>query len=218
MGFHSWLQPKPQDCATMLRSKVRATKGIRALRKARERHFADAGRSGEPRRPGDRAQYLRIATWNLREFDSPSYGYRSAEAKAYIAEILSHFDLIALQEIRRDLDALDDHAAAPRSRLGLHRHRLDRRLVRNDERMAFLFDRNGVGFLGVAGELTLARGRRVTDPFGERFRVEDGPTLELPEAGRFARRPVSRRRCSSPARQSSKEDVEIDLPEGTRLV
>ena len=130
MGFHSWLQPKPQDCATMLRSKVRATKGIRALRKARERHFADAGRSGEPRRPGDRAQYLRIATWNLREFDSPSYGYRSAEAKAYIAEILSHFDLIALQEIRRDLDALDDHAAAPRSRLGLHRHRLDRRLVR----------------------------------------------------------------------------------------
>src|SRR5262245_43875672 len=50
---------------------------------------------------------LRIATWNLREFDAPSYGSRLREAIFFIAEIVSHFDLVALQEVREDLTALN---------------------------------------------------------------------------------------------------------------
>ena len=50
---------------------------------------------------------LLLATWNIREFDSPAYGERLTEAFYYIAEIISRFDLVALQEIRQDLRALD---------------------------------------------------------------------------------------------------------------
>ncbi len=39
---------------------------------------------------------LLLATWNLREFDSSSFGTRPREAIAYIAEVISHFDLVAL--------------------------------------------------------------------------------------------------------------------------
>src|SRR5437763_16496669 len=42
---------------------------------------------------------LLLATWNIREFDSPKYGWRTAEPYFYIAEILSHLDLIAIQEV-----------------------------------------------------------------------------------------------------------------------
>ena len=49
---------------------------------------------------------LLLATWNIREFDSPAYGLRIEEAYYYIAEIIARFDLIAIQEVRRDLQAL----------------------------------------------------------------------------------------------------------------
>ncbi|KAK0340512.1 hypothetical protein LTR94_030205, partial [Friedmanniomyces endolithicus] len=48
-----------------------------------------------------------IASWNIREFDSRKYGGRLTDASYYIAEILSHFDLIAIQEVREDLSALE---------------------------------------------------------------------------------------------------------------
>ena len=47
-----------------------------------------------------------MATWNIREFDSPKYGPRLPEAMFYIAEIISRFDLVAVQEVRGDLAAL----------------------------------------------------------------------------------------------------------------
>src|SRR5436190_20670516 len=44
-----------------------------------------------------------LATWNLREFDSPAYGMRPDECLFYIAEIISRFDIVAIQEVREDL-------------------------------------------------------------------------------------------------------------------
>lgn len=49
---------------------------------------------------------LLLATWNIREFDSPAYGPRVEESFYYIAEVISHFDLVAVQEVREDLQAL----------------------------------------------------------------------------------------------------------------
>ena len=49
---------------------------------------------------------LLLATWNVREFDSPAYGTRTRDAYYFIAEVVSHFDLVAVQEVRRDLTAL----------------------------------------------------------------------------------------------------------------
>ena len=114
-----------------------------------------------PRRPGT----LVLGSWNLREFDSPKGGARLEESYADIAEIVSRFDLIAIQEVREDLRAL---------------RRLMRRLsdsweyvvsdvtagaAGNSERLAFLYDRRKVRFDGLAGELVLppvrVRGRTV---------------------------------------------------------
>lgn len=49
---------------------------------------------------------LLLATWNIREFDSPAYGPRLEESFYHIAEVISHFDLVAVQEVREDLQAL----------------------------------------------------------------------------------------------------------------
>ena len=48
------------------------------------------------------------ATWNIRDFDSNKFGhgYRLSESYYYIAEIISAFDLVAVQELNEDLRAL----------------------------------------------------------------------------------------------------------------
>jgi hypothetical protein len=50
---------------------------------------------------------LMLATWNLREFGGTKSGGREDEPLYYIAEIMSRFDIIAVQEVRDNLDALD---------------------------------------------------------------------------------------------------------------
>jgi hypothetical protein len=51
---------------------------------------------------------LLLATWNIRDFDSNKFGYgpRLPETFFYLAEIISAFDLVAVQEVNRDLRAL----------------------------------------------------------------------------------------------------------------
>jgi hypothetical protein len=97
-----------------------------------------------------------IASWNIREFDCRKYGGRSTEAFYYIAEILSHFDLIAVQEVRGDLSALE----RVQTLLGswwkyVVTDVTDSGLGGNDERMAFLYDSRKVTFGGLAGEIVL---------------------------------------------------------------
>ena len=46
---------------------------------------------------------LLLATWNIRDFGKGKQGGRSDEALAYIAESLSRFDLVAVQEVSADL-------------------------------------------------------------------------------------------------------------------
>ncbi len=54
-----------------------------------------------------RSSKLLLATWNIREFESGKYGPRQREALYYIAEIIDHFDLVAVQEVRDDLSSLE---------------------------------------------------------------------------------------------------------------
>lgn len=49
-----------------------------------------------------------IATWNIREFDKPSYGKRADEMICYIAEIIGRFDLVAVQEVSENLEGLKE--------------------------------------------------------------------------------------------------------------
>ena len=108
---------------------------------------------------------LLLATWNIREFDSKKYGPRLNEAIYYIAEIIDCFDLVAVQEVNKDLTAINklkeilggnwDYILTDTT-LG------DRG---NEERMAFLFDKRKVRFAGLAGELVLPdekkKGKRI---------------------------------------------------------
>lgn len=98
---------------------------------------------------------LLLASWNLREFDSKKYGGRLDDAFYYIAEVLSHFDLIAIQEVREDLAALE----TVQRLMGRWWDYLVTDLTYgrqgNGERLAFLFDSRTVRFARTAGEVVL---------------------------------------------------------------
>lgn len=125
----------------------RAAEHLLALREA-----LTSGQGAPPPRAGDK---LVLGTWNLREFDSGSWGERLPESLAYIAEIIDRFDLVAVQEVRADLRALKDL----QYRLGPNWSYLVSDVTRgtagNQERLAYLYDTRKVRFLGIAGELVL---------------------------------------------------------------
>ncbi|EFG78393.1 endonuclease/exonuclease/phosphatase family protein [Mycobacterium parascrofulaceum ATCC BAA-614] len=100
---------------------------------------------------------LLLATWNIREFDSPKYGWRGPEPYFYIVEILSHFDLIAVQEVRDGLYPLQ----RLKKNLGPWWDFLVTDVTLgtsgNAERMAFVYDRRKVDFTGLAAELVIPK-------------------------------------------------------------
>ncbi len=218
MPFYSWLKPRSGESKSSLQTKRRASTKLRALREALDRHIEGADVTGDSTPPANSAAYVRIATWNLREFDSASYGYRSQEAKAYIAEIISRFDLIALQEIRRDLDALNDIKYLLGPNWDYVATDVTEGSAGNHERMAYLFNRDKVWFRDVAGELTLPDGQKVTDPFGERFQVAGGVQLELPDGQRIVSPQGLRNATLASGQTKIEEDVEIAVPEGAKMV
>jgi endonuclease/exonuclease/phosphatase family metal-dependent hydrolase len=98
---------------------------------------------------------LLLATWNIREFDSPAYGKRRSEPYHYIAEIISRFDIVAIQEVRLETEPLDKL----RGLLGRWWNYLVTDVTGgtkgNKERMAFFYDTRKVRFGGLAGEVVL---------------------------------------------------------------
>ena len=112
---------------------------------------------GVPRRT--RESSIIIGTWNLRDFDNNKYrhGPRRRESLFYIAEIISNFDVCALQEINEDLEPLrqvlrllgpDWDFIATDVTVGASGNR---------ERMAFVYDKSKVQFRHIAGEIVLPK-------------------------------------------------------------
>jgi len=102
---------------------------------------------------------LILGTWNIRNFDDDRFGYgpRTIESMFYIAEIISHFDVIAVQEINEDLwplkrliwmmdDRRYDYIVTDVTHSGVGG---------NKERLGFIYDKNKVNFTGVTGEIVL---------------------------------------------------------------
>jgi hypothetical protein len=96
-----------------------------------------------------------IASWNIREFDSAKYGGRLVDAFHYIAEIISHFDLVAVQEVRSDLSALDRVIGLLGGWWKYVVTDVTEGASGNGERMAFVYDSRKVAFGGLAGEIVL---------------------------------------------------------------
>ena len=95
---------------------------------------------------------LIIGSWNIRHFDGGRP--RLPESFHYIAEIIDHFDICALQEVK-DLDAMErlmdllgpnwDYFVNDSSGGGRGNH----------ERMAFVYNKNKVFFRNLIGELVV---------------------------------------------------------------
>lgn len=98
---------------------------------------------------------LLLATWNIREFGTTKYGGRSEEAYYYIAEIISKFDLIAIQEVREDLSALQKLLSILGGQWEYIFTDVTEGNQGNGERLAFVFDTRKVKFGGLAGEMVL---------------------------------------------------------------
>jgi endonuclease/exonuclease/phosphatase family metal-dependent hydrolase len=96
---------------------------------------------------------LLLATWNIREFGGNKSGGREAEPLYYIAEIISRFDIVAVQEVRDNLDALDELMSI----LGPWWKYLVSDVTfgaqGNNERHAYIYDTRKITFGGMAGEL-----------------------------------------------------------------
>jgi endonuclease/exonuclease/phosphatase family metal-dependent hydrolase len=137
----------------------------------------------EPIRRRKSDSSLLLATWNIRDFDSNKFGFgpRLPESFYYIAEMFSCFDLIAVQEVNRDLSALDrlmrilgrewDYIATDTTEGG----------GGNEERMAFVYNTEKVWFRKIAGEVVLPEGQLVVSP--EKVKPpKDQKDSEQPEA------------------------------------
>ena len=114
---------------------------------------------------------LVIGTWNIRDFDNNKYkhGPRRRESLFYIAEIISSFDVCAVQEVNEDLEPLKSVMRI----LGHHWQYIATDVTvgvsGNRERMAFVYDTRKVKFRNIAGEIVLPKSKLLGDDEDEQF-------------------------------------------------
>lgn len=102
---------------------------------------------------------LIIGTWNIRDFDNNKFrhGPRRRESLYYMAEILSAFDICAVQEINEDLTPLKDVIRLMGPGWDFISTDVTVGSSGNRERMAFIYDSRKVRFRHVAGEIVLPK-------------------------------------------------------------
>lgn len=218
MPFYSYLKPRDRDTPERKAWKQRTASRLVCLRAALKEHIYGKPEGDDAGALRNENQWLRIATWNIREFDTRKYGGRLRESLYYIAEVLSHFDLIALQEVREDTRALETIMRL------LGRHDWDYIATDvtegrpgNRERMVFVYNKRKVRFTNIAGELTLPQKDRITSPFGSSLEDPSGLKLRLPPNAPLSfPETIKTRRSGGKVKLS--ENVVIDLPEGTGIV
>lgn len=149
MAYYHYLKSRSFDST----SRARAAGRLLSLRKA----------LGEQIPPKQSRDTLLLATWNLREFDGASKGYgpRLPESFHYIAEVISAFDLVAIQEIKRDLRPLQRLVRILGPTWDYVASDITEGVSGNTERMAFLFDRGKVQFRNVVGEIVLTKSEQI---------------------------------------------------------
>ena len=115
---------------------------------------------------------LLIATWNIRGFGNFTRKWASDEKDSprrdlhsifCIAEILSRFDVIAVQEVKGNLRALRDTLKLLGDNWSMILTDTNKSDSGNDERMAYLFDTRRVQLSGLAGEIVIPN-EWVNDP------------------------------------------------------
>lgn len=100
-----------------------------------------------------------LATWNIRDFDSNKFGHgrRLDESYLYLAEIISTFDLVALQEVDRDIRPLKRLVQLLGPDWAYIATDTAEGVSGNRERMAFVYNTTTISFGNRAGEVVLPR-------------------------------------------------------------
>ena len=210
MPFYTELKSRPNEPEAVKIRKQRVIANLELLRHALSEHI-ESSRD----HPGI-GRTVKIATWNIREFGGTSYGGRTFEELYYMAEIISHFDLVALQEVRGNLQEfmrLKKYLGPDWDYIATDVTDGD---AGNGERMVFLYNTQFVHFRNIAGELTLREGGKIRASFGERVRLENGLVAKIPPgtdiSGTYNAYTTSRN-----GKNYLEEDLEIPLPPGSKL-
>ena len=96
---------------------------------------------------------LVIGSWNIRAFDEGAP--RRNESYHYIAEIIDHFDICAVQEVKKDLGPLKRLKGLLGPNWDYFVTDVTEGSKGNGERQAFLFNKNKVRFRNLVGEIVL---------------------------------------------------------------
>jgi len=112
---------------------------------------------------------LRLASWNIMHFGNGGGYTRTLESMVYIAEIIDHFDLVAVQEVNRNLKALKallhDHLGPGWDYIVTDTSGSNKgKDAGNNERLAFLYRKSKVEFTREAGEIVLPTGQEIASP------------------------------------------------------
>ena len=112
-----------------------------------------------------RSATLVLGTWNIRNFDDNRFaaGHRTKEDLFYIAEIISRFDVMAVQEICDNLRPLKEVMWILGDDYDYIVTDITEGSGGNKERLGFIFDKSKVQFKGVAGELVLPDKLQIID-------------------------------------------------------
>jgi endonuclease/exonuclease/phosphatase family metal-dependent hydrolase len=144
MAFYHWLKEYQQDPSEPEKAKWIAERLLKLRTDLAARSLGNR-----------QTQTIVIGSWNIRAFDEGRP--RRDESYHYIAEIISHFDICAVQEIKQDLAPLRKLLKL----LGPNWDYLVTDITEggpgNRERQAFLFDTNRIRFRNLVGELVLSR-------------------------------------------------------------
>lgn len=108
---------------------------------------------------------LVLGTWNIREFGNSKYNGRMIESLYYIAEIISRFDLIAIQEVRTEMDEFDLMLKILGDNYGVHVSIVTQGRPGNNERLAYIYDKRTVRFENIAGQVVLPKSSKIPDQF-----------------------------------------------------
>lgn len=208
--FYYRLRAAKGDSAATKAWKRRCCERLLALRQALRDHIH--GEDGSTR---DEMRWMRLATWNIREFPSGKYGSRLPESIYYIAEIISHFDIVAVQEVREDLGNLKEVMTILGRTWKFIATDVTEGAGGNRERMVFIYNSHKVRFRNVAGEITLSGKDRIAYPHEGRLSVKKGFSHLLPEGKAFPATKAETRRRKGKHRLT--EDLVLPLPKGTRI-
>lgn len=100
---------------------------------------------------------LLLATWNIREFGNN----RRKESLYYLAEIISRFDLVAVQEVSANLKGLENLVSLLDLNWDYFVTDSTDGSAGGGERMAFLYDKSKISFKKMAGEIVLPKDKLI---------------------------------------------------------